>query len=47
MASIGELKIEVEVRVLEIKPNLKWRWWKFWAKKELRILVNKDDLEKV
>lgn len=45
MASPLTLKLEVELRMYAVKKNDSWRWWKFWQKKEIRVLTSYDDME--
>jgi hypothetical protein len=41
-----EIKIELEIRIFEVVPNPNYKPWKFWQRKTIRKLIDKEECEK-
>jgi hypothetical protein len=36
--AVGDLRLEIEVRMYWVKQNPNWRWWRFWESREIKEL---------
>lgn len=41
----SKIKLEIEMRMYWVKQNPKWKPWKFWEPKEIRILSESDSAD--